>query len=47
MSEATARNFNDFYLGDNVYELANGLIPELIERAGLPLTDESKYRRNG
>jgi hypothetical protein len=29
------RNFNNFEFGDDVYELAGGLVPELAERAGL------------
>lgn len=28
---AEQRNFHDYYLGDNVYELAGGLIPEIAE----------------
>jgi hypothetical protein len=37
---STERNFNDFYLGDNVYELADGLIPEIAERADIRLGSE-------
>lgn len=29
------RNFNNFEFGDDVYELADGLVPELAEKAGL------------
>ncbi len=37
---ATERNFHDFELGDNVYELAHGLIPEIAERLGIELGAE-------
>lgn len=40
MSEAATRNFADFYLGDNVYELAGGLIPEIAERLDVKLSNE-------
>lgn len=32
------RNFNNFILGDNVHELAGGLIPEIADRLGVPLS---------
>lgn len=38
--KATERDFNSFYLGDNVYELADGSIPEIAERLDLPLSNE-------
>lgn len=31
----SARNFNNFHLGDDVYELAGGMIVDLAEKAGL------------
>ncbi len=31
----SARNFNNFHLGDDVYELAGGLVHDLAEKAGL------------
>src|SRR2546423_663215 len=34
------RNFNDFHLGDNVYELADGLVPEVAERVDIELGSE-------
>lgn len=37
---AYERNFNDFYLGDNVYELADGVIPEIAERLDVTLGSE-------
>lgn len=33
------RNFSNFILGDNVYELSGGLIPEIAERLEVPLSD--------
>ncbi len=42
MSEtgASSRNFADFYLPDNVYRLAGGLIPEIAERLDVKLGNE-------
>jgi hypothetical protein len=37
---ASERNFNSFHLGDNVYELAGGLIPEIADRVGVPLGEQ-------
>jgi len=37
---AAERNFNDFQLGDNVYELAGGVIPEIAAKLGVELGDE-------
>jgi hypothetical protein len=37
---AEQRDFSDFYLGDNVYELAGGLIPEIAERLEVSIGDE-------
>lgn len=37
---ASTRNFANFYLGDNVYELADGLIPEIAERLDVKLASE-------
>lgn len=34
------RNFSNFYLNDNVYELADGVIPELAERLNVRLSGE-------
>jgi hypothetical protein len=36
------RDFSNFELGDDVYKLAGGLIPELIERAGLDPEAENR-----
>lgn len=36
----TDRNFNNFHLGDNVHQLADGLIPEIAERLGIDLDSE-------
>jgi hypothetical protein len=40
MSEVSQRNFVDFRLGDNVYELAGGLIPDIAERLDVKLDQE-------
>ncbi len=37
MSEVAERDFSTFELGDNVYELAGGLIPEIAERLNFEL----------
>jgi len=37
---ATERNFNNFELGDNVYELADSLIPEIAEHLDFELGPE-------
>lgn len=34
------RDFSDFYLGDNVYRLADGVIPDIAERLDIKLGDE-------
>ena len=34
------RNFSNFHLGDNVYELADGLVPEIAERVDVKLGNE-------
>ena len=34
------RNFNDYILGDNVYELAGGLIPEIAETLDIEIGSE-------
>jgi hypothetical protein len=34
------RNFSNFYLGDNVYQLADGVIPDIAERLDVPLAEE-------
>lgn len=40
MTTVNERNFSDFELGDNVYELAGGLIPRLADRLAVPIGDE-------
>lgn len=37
---ALGRNFNSYYLGDNVYELAGGVIPEIAEMLEVDLGPE-------
>jgi hypothetical protein len=39
MSEVAQRNFQNYELGDNVYELAGGLIPEIADRLDFGLSD--------
>lgn len=39
-TESTGRNFATFYLGDNVYELAGGVIPEIAARLDVRLGEE-------
>ncbi|HSW78582.1 MAG TPA: hypothetical protein VLF88_01000 [Candidatus Babeliales bacterium] len=34
------RNFSNFHLGDNVYELADGVIPDIAERLDVALAQE-------
>lgn len=34
------RNFNSFYLGDNPYELADGLLRQMAETVGVRIADE-------
>lgn len=43
----TERNFNSFHLGDNVYELADGLVPEIAERLEVPLSNEPNSEELG
>lgn len=40
MPEVAARNFANFYLGDNVFELADGVVPEMARQVGFDLGDE-------
>jgi hypothetical protein len=37
---AIERDFSNFHLGDNVYELAGGVIPEIAAKLGVELGDE-------
>jgi hypothetical protein len=37
---AQERDFSSFYLGDNVYELAGGVVPEIARRLDVPLGEE-------
>lgn len=37
---AAERNFNTFYVGDNPWELANGLLRNVANRLGVQVTDE-------
>lgn len=39
MSEAATRNFNDFVLGDDVFELGGGVVRRVAERAGLDVSE--------
>jgi hypothetical protein len=41
------RDFNSFYLGDNVYELADGVIPEIAERFSLDLDSDPNGKQLG
>ena len=40
MTNVAERNFNTFHFGDNVYQLANELIPQIAERLDFPLSQE-------
>ena len=40
MAEMAERNFRDFELGDDVYELAGGVIPDIAERLDMKLSTE-------
>jgi len=40
MDAVEQRNFSNFELGDNVYELAGGLVPEVAEMLQVPIADE-------
>jgi hypothetical protein len=40
MSRTAERDFSSYYLGDDVYELAHSVIPDIAERLELELTDE-------
>src|SRR5581483_971369 len=47
MSEAAERNFHDFHLGDNVYELADGLILEIAERLEVSMSSQPSEQSLG
>lgn len=44
MSEVAERDFSNFELGDNVYELADGLVPRIAGRFDISLGDEPDSR---
>lgn len=40
VESAHGRDFNNYHAGDNVFHLADSLIPELAERVGIALSDD-------